>query len=191
MGKVLSKFGKNKEMRLLMLGLDCSGKTTILYKLKGSKSEEKPPSTVPTVGFNVEEVTFRKVKFSVWDVGGQDKIRPLWRHYYAGTQGLIFIVDSSDRNRIEEAGQELFKIIQDQEMSKVNVLVLANKQDIEGALSAEEIKTKMKLENIKDRQWCIFPCCAVTGEGLEEGLNWLDLHCTSEKKSKKRRESKE
>eukprot|EP00833_Pecoramyces_ruminatium_P012284 jgi/Orpsp1_1/1186316/evm.model.d7180000049720.1 len=92
MGAIFSKFGKSKEMRLLMLGLDCAGKTTILYKLnKGEK-----PETVPTVGFNNEVVTFRKVKFNVWDVGGQDKIRPLWRHYYAGTQGLIFIVDSND-----------------------------------------------------------------------------------------------
>ncbi|ORY55183.1 ADP-ribosylation factor protein 6, partial [Neocallimastix californiae] len=170
MGKVLSKFGKTKEMRILMLGLDCAGKTTILYKLNKG---EKPETTVPTVGFNNEVVTFRKVKFNVWDVGGQDKIRPLWRHYYAGTQGLIFIVDSSDSARIAEAGEELFKIIQDQEMANVNVLILANKQDLPNKLSPDEIKAKMKLDNIKDREWCIFPCCAVSGEGLEEGLNWL------------------
>ncbi|ORX48367.1 ARF/SAR protein [Piromyces finnis] len=170
-------------MRLLMLGLDCAGKTTILYKLKNG---EKPQSTVPTVGFNVEVVQFRKVKFNVWDVGGQDKIRPLWRHYYAGSQGLVFIVDSSDDKRIEEAGQELFKVIQDQDMANINVLILANKQDMEGALNVADIKERMKLDSIKDREWCIFPCCAVTGEGLEDGLNWLDSHCSEVKTSKKK-----
>lgn len=73
-----------------MLGLDAAGKTTILYKLKLNQSV----TTIPTVGFNVETVTYKNVKFNVWDVGGQDKIRPLWRHYYTGTQGLVFVVDS-------------------------------------------------------------------------------------------------
>jgi len=92
-----------------MLGLDSAGKTTILYKLKLGQNV----STIPTVGFNVETVTFKKVKFNVWDVGGQDKIRPLWRHYFAGTQALIFVVDSSDHERIEEARTELMRIITD------------------------------------------------------------------------------
>ena len=77
MGKI---FG-SKEMRLLMLGLDAAGKTTILYKLKLGQDV----TTIPTVGFNVETVTYKNVKFNVWDVGGQDKIRPLWRHYFSGT----------------------------------------------------------------------------------------------------------
>jgi ADP-ribosylation factor protein 6 len=76
MGKI---FG-SKEMRLLMLGLDAAGKTTILYKLKLNQDV----TTIPTVGFNVETVTYKNVKFNVWDVGGQDKIRPLWRHYFSG-----------------------------------------------------------------------------------------------------------
>ncbi|WP_411025175.1 ADP-ribosylation factor-like protein, partial [Salmonella sp. s54836] len=95
-------FGK-KEMRILMLGLDAAGKTTILYKLKLGQSV----TTIPTVGFNVETVNYKKIKFNVWDVGGQDKIRPLWRHYYTGTQGLIFVVDSADRERVDEARVEL------------------------------------------------------------------------------------
>jgi len=82
MGKIVSKVFGNKEMRILMLGLDAAGKTTILYKLKLGQSV----NTIPTVGFNVETVTYKNVKFNVWDVGGQDKIRPLWRHYYTGTQ---------------------------------------------------------------------------------------------------------
>lgn len=101
----------------------------ILYKLKINNSDV---TTIPTVGFNVETVTYKNVKFNVWDVGGQDKIRPLWRHYFSGTQGLIFVIDSNDRQRIDEARQELHRIILDREMKEALLLVFANKQDIKG-----------------------------------------------------------
>ncbi|EFE30161.1 uncharacterized protein ARB_02950 [Trichophyton benhamiae CBS 112371] len=131
--KLMGKIFGSKEMRLLMLGLDAAGKTTILYKLKLNQDV----TTIPTVGFNVETVTYKNVKFNVWDVGGQDKIRPLWRHYFseeprAGTQGLIFVIDSNDRARIDEARQELHRIILDREMKEALLLVFANKQDIPG-----------------------------------------------------------
>jgi len=100
----------------------------ILYKLKINSDV----TTIPTVGFNVETVTYKNVKFNVWDVGGQDKIRPLWRHYFSGTQGLIFVIDSNDRARIDEARQELHRIILDREMKEALLLVFANKQDIKG-----------------------------------------------------------
>lgn len=86
------------------------------------------------VGFNVETVTYKNVKFNVWDVGGQDKIRPLWRHYYTGTQGLVFVVDSQDRERIDEARQELHRILSDREMKECLLLVFANKQDLPGGM---------------------------------------------------------
>merc|ERR1711997_1290572 len=104
-------FGK-KEMRILMVGLDAAGKTTILYKMKLGEVV----TTIPTVGFNVETVEYKNISFTVWDVGGQHKIRKLWRHYYQGTHGLIFVVDSSDRDRIEDAREELDNILGDDEM---------------------------------------------------------------------------
>lgn len=100
--------------------------TAILYKLKLGQSV----TTIPTVGFNVETVTYKNVKFNVWDVGGQDKIRPLWRHYYTGTQGLIFVVDCADRDRVDEARTELHRIINDREMRDAIILIFANKQDL-------------------------------------------------------------
>lgn len=103
----------------------------ILYKLK----LDQDVTTIPTVGFNVETVTYKNTKFNVWDVGGQDKIRPLWRHYFSGTQGLIFVIDSNDRDRMEEARTELTRIIQDREMKDALLLVFANKQDINGGES--------------------------------------------------------
>uniref|UniRef100_A0AAR2L6I2 ADP-ribosylation factor 5 n=1 Tax=Pygocentrus nattereri TaxID=42514 RepID=A0AAR2L6I2_PYGNA len=95
-------FGK-KQMRILMVGLDAAGKTTILYKLKLGEIV----TTIPTIGFNVETVEYKNICFTVWDVGGQDKIRPLWRHYFQNTQGLIFVVDSNDRERVSDG---MFKL---------------------------------------------------------------------------------
>ncbi|KAI0383408.1 ADP-ribosylation factor 6 [Hypomontagnella monticulosa] len=170
--KMMAKIFGSKEMRLLMLGLDAAGKTTILYKLKLGQDV----TTIPTVGFNVETVTYKNVKFNVWDVGGQDKIRPLWRHYYSGTQGLIFVVDSADTKRMEEARVELHRIINDREMKDCLLLVFANKQDAPGALDPVKVKDRMALDTLKDRIYYVQPSCATTGEGLLEGLAWLSNH---------------
>merc|ERR1711979_78875 len=105
--------------RILMVGLDAAGKTTILYKLKLGEVV----TTIPTIGFNVETVEYKNISFTVWDIGGQTKIRPLWRHYYQGTKGVIFIVDSSDRDRIEDAREELTKMLGEPELQDAVVLV--------------------------------------------------------------------
>lgn len=154
-----------------MLGLDAAGKTTVLYKLK----LDQPVSAIPTVGFNVETVTYKNVKFGIWDVGGQDKIRPLWRHYFTGTQGLIFVIDSSDRERIEEAKQELYKIAMDRVMSDVPILIFANKQDMPNAMKPQEIQQKLELSSgpLQTRHWFVQPSTAATGDGIYEGLDWL------------------
>ncbi|KAK3986794.1 ADP-ribosylation factor family-domain-containing protein [Cladorrhinum sp. PSN332] len=169
---ISSLFGKlfgSKEVRILMLGLDAAGKTTILYKLKLNQTM----TTIPTVGFNVETFTYKNIKFNMWDVGGQDKIRPLWRHYYSGTQGLVFVVDSSDHARIEEAKIELHRIINDREMADCLLLVFANKQDLAGAMKPHVITDKLELGKLKDKLWFVQPAIATDGEGLTEGFGWL------------------
>lgn len=141
--------------------------TAILYKLKLNQDV----TTIPTVGFNVETVNYKNVKFNVWDVGGQDKIRPLWRHYFSGTQGLIFVIDSSDRERIEEARAELHRIMGDREMRDSLLLVFANKQDVAGAMVPEEVKERLQLNKLgPGRLWNVVPGCATSGDGLFEGL---------------------
>eukprot|EP00035_Acanthoeca_spectabilis_P020997 m.435767 g.435767 ORF g.435767 m.435767 type:complete len:178 (+) comp17889_c0_seq1:96-629(+) len=172
MGNILKKIFGNKEMRVLMLGLDSAGKTTILYRLKLGQSV----TTIPTVGFNVETVTYRNIKFNVWDVGGQDKIRPLWRHYYTGTQGLIFVVDCADTERMDEARKELHKIVNDREMQSAIILVFANKQDLKGAVTPEQLRPLLDMEKLSDRNWYVQPCVAITGDGLTEGLTWLSTN---------------
>ncbi|XP_059811701.1 ADP-ribosylation factor 1-like [Hypanus sabinus] len=158
-----------KEMRILMVGLDAAGKTTILYKLKLGEIV----TTIPTIGFNVETVEYKNVSFTVWDVGGQDKIRPLWRHYFQNTQGLIFVVDSNDRERVSEAREELTRMLAEEELEDAVLLVLANKQDLPNAMTASEITDKLGLLQMHSRSWYIQATCATSGDGLCDGLEWL------------------
>merc|ERR1712241_516387 len=151
MGTIWARFIGKKEMRILMVGLDAAGKTTILYKLKLGEVV----TTIPTIGFNLETVEYKNLSFTVWDVGGQDKIRPLWRHYYQGTNGLIYVVDSNDRDRSEDAREELTKMLNEDEMRDAVLLVLANKQDMPNSMTASEITEKLGLHNMRHRQWFI------------------------------------
>ena len=133
-----------------MVGLDAAGKTTILYKLKLGEIV----TTIPTIGFNVETVEYKNISFTVWDVGGQDKIRPLWRHCsfsassslttfaqppiksdFQTTQGIIFVIDSNDRERVSEAREELQRMLNEDELRDALLLVFANKQDLPGCES--------------------------------------------------------
>jgi len=161
-------FGK-KQVRILMVGLDAAGKTTILYKLKLGEIV----TTIPTIGFNVETVEYKNICFTVWDVGGQDKIRPLWRHYFQNTEGLIFVVDSNDRERISEAQDELMKMLNEDELRDAVLLVFANKQDLPNAMNAAELTEKLGLNSLRGRKWYIQATCATQGQGLYEGLDWL------------------
>ena len=159
-----------REMRILMLGLDNSGKTSILYRLKLGQ----PKRTVPTIGFNVETLEYKNIAFTVWDVGGQEKLRALWHHYFASAQALIFVVDSSDRARLTEAAAELHRLIKEEELHNSLLLVLANKQDLPNACNAAEISQLMKLYPPHISRSCyIQSCCATSGDGLHEGLDWL------------------
>jgi len=187
MGQAFAKiwtrmFGK-KEMKILMVGLDAAGKTTILFKLKLGEVV----NTIPTIGFNVESVEYKNISFTVWDVGGQDKIRPLWRHYYQNIQGIIFVVDSNDRDRIDDsnvnredgaertksAKEELQLMLNEDELREAALLVFANKQDLPNAMKLQEVTERLGLNKIRNRQWFIQGSSAPTGVGLYEGLDWL------------------
>lgn len=158
-----------------MLGLDSAGKTTILYKLKLNKIK----TTGPTVGFNIETFQYKNVKFNMWDVGGQDRLRPLWRHYYPKTNALIYVIDASDTKRFQEAKTHLEKVVR--ELKAVNsakgflLLVFANKQDLPGALSPKELSTMLGLKTMLDpnQLFAVMGTNGLTGVGLIEGLSWV------------------
>ena len=167
-----------QEMRILMVGLDGAGKTTILYKMK--LGEIVTP--IPTIGFNVEEVNYKNISFQIYDVGGQDRIRQLWRHYFNNTQGIIFVVDSNDRDRIEIARDELQRLAGDEELKDSVILVFANKQDIPGAMTTPEVSDRLGLAELKNRKWYIQSACALREMGLYEGMDWLSKQMSACKK---------
>ncbi|KAA6421324.1 hypothetical protein WJX79_010974 [Trebouxia sp. C0005] len=168
MSKLLALFGE-KEARILILGLDNAGKTTILYRLQVGEVV----STIPTIGFNVESVTYKNIKFQVWDLGGQTSIRPYWRCYYPNTQAIIYVVDSSDTERVGTSREEFHAVLQEEELKDALLLVYANKQDLPGALSDAQVAEGLGLTDIKNRDWSIFKTSAIKGDGLFEGLDWL------------------
>jgi len=164
-------FGK-AESRIIMLGLDAAGKTTILYKLQLGEVV----TSIPTIGFNVEHVRFEGktiVDFTAWDVGGRDKIRPLWRHYYQYGNCAAFVVDSNDRERIEEAKDQLLEFLAEDAVRDWPLLVFANKQDLPNAMQGVELAEKLGLSGLRNRHWFLQESNALDGSGLHEGLDWL------------------
>lgn len=158
-----------KESRLLVLGLDNSGKTTILKKL----SDEDISQIMPTQGFNIKSLMHDGFKLNVWDIGGQKSIRPYWRNYFDQTDALVYVIDSADKRRIEEAGAELQTLLDEEKLAGVPLLIFANKQDLITAASVAELCDKLGLNSIRGRTWQILPCSAKTGEGLQEGMEWV------------------
>ncbi|XP_041353690.1 ADP-ribosylation factor-like protein 2 [Gigantopelta aegis] len=160
---------KEKEVRLLMLGLDNAGKTTILKKFNG----EDIDTISPTLGFNIKTLEHRGFKLNIWDVGGQKSLRSYWRNYFESTDGLIWVVDSADRMRLLDCKQELQSLLVEERLAGATLLVFANKQDLPGSLRPEEIRTALELDKIRTHHWRIQGCSAVTGENLLEGIDWI------------------
>lgn len=128
---------------------------------------------MPTIGFNMETVVYKNLHFNVWDLGGQTNIRPYWRCYYSNTDAIIYVIDSTDKERIGLTKKELASMLEEEELKSTILLVFANKQDMKGALSEVEISQQLGLHAIKDRQWHICKTSALHGQGLTEGLEWL------------------
>lgn len=161
---------------IVILGLDSAGKTTVLYRLRFNEFV----NTVPTKGFNTEKIrvslggSCRTASFHFWDVGGQEKLRPLWRSYTRCADGIVFVVDAVDAERIEEAKTELHKITRLGENQGVPVLVVANKQDLRNSLSLADMENMLALGELSTpTSWHLQPACAIIGEGLQEGLEKL------------------
>ncbi|KAN0039556.1 hypothetical protein ACTA71_007353 [Dictyostelium dimigraforme] len=166
---IFSLFENKRETRILMIGLDGAGKSTILYKLKLGDVV----STTPTIGFDVETIQYKNLSMTVWDIGGNG-IVALWKHYYHGSNAVILVVDSTDRERIDEVKKGIDNniLIQD-ELRGTQLLIFANKQDMNGAMNTAEIVSSLNLNSIKDRKWYVQPCSAVRSDGIYEGFDWV------------------
>lgn len=149
------------------MGLDSAGKSSLLSRLKTGLVMD----TVPTVGFNVCTLELDKAtRLTVWDVGGQKSMRPNWRHYLEDCSALVFVVDSSDRARIDEARKALKKILADENMKEVPLMVLANKKELPNSMTIREVSTLLALPSYNDRDWEIQACSARQGLGLMQAF---------------------
>ncbi|KAA0197773.1 ADP ribosylation factor 2 [Fasciolopsis buskii] len=160
---------KEHEVRILILGLDNAGKTTIVKKFKG----EDINGISPTLGFSIQTLEHMGYKLNIWDVGGQKSLRSYWRNYFETTDALIWVVDSADRIRLEDCRDELAKLLQEERLAGATLLIFANKQDLASSLRPVEIREALALDEIKGHHWCILGCSAVTGENLLEGVDWM------------------
>ncbi|XP_045214357.1 ADP-ribosylation factor-like protein 4C [Mercenaria mercenaria] len=181
--------GGSSSTQIAMLGLDSAGKTTCLYRLKFNQYT----ATNPTVGFNCEKInvdngTAKGSVFTIWDVGGQDKTRPLWKSYTRKADGIIYVVDSTDKERLEEAKIELTKLLRCPETLGLPVVVLANKQDLPRSMDSGEVEKLLSLHELPPGQlWHVEPTCAVTGEGLDEAVEKMCELIIKKKKAKRKR----
>ena len=164
----LFKCFEQEPKRVLILGLDGSGKTTLIYLLK----YKELITTLPTVGFNIEELYIAKrLKVRLWDVGGHFKVRHLWTHYYMTTAGLIYMVDSSCEERMQESKDEFYKILKHPDVKEhIPVLIFANKHELEGALSVDDIIEFFELKKFVSNPWCVQNCSTHRQEGIWKGI---------------------
>lgn len=170
---------KERQLRLLFLGLDNSGKSTILKRLLQDPSWD---SLSPTLGFDIQSLQFLNYTLNIWDIGGQKILRPYWKNYFERTDGLIWVVDSADRQRMQECKDELWDLmVREDRLSTASLLILANKQDLPGAMSSQEIKDALDVQTLLAQRGGtakILPCSAVAGTGYEDGLRWVVDDCS-------------
>lgn len=178
MGQLIAKlmriFG-SQEHKVIIVGLDNAGKTTILYQFLTNEVVH----TCSTIGSNVEEIVFQKTHFLMWDLGGQEALRSTWDTYYSNAEFVILVIDSTDRNRLSTSREELYKILAHEALQDASVLIFANKQDVKNSMTTAEISQFLTLSAIKDHPWHIQGCCALTGEGLLAGLQWMQSQATT------------
>ncbi|EPY35777.1 ADP-ribosylation factor-like 2 [Strigomonas culicis] len=162
---------KEREMRILMLGLDNAGKTTCVKKFCGKDTT----SISPTLGFQITAFTFRGCTLNVWDVGGQQSLRSYWRNYFESTDGIIWVVDSNDAERLQTCKAELHALLKEERLAGASLLIFLNKIDIPTALSPKEIEETLDIATIRKgkRHVHLCACSAQTGEGLLEGMEWI------------------
>ncbi|XP_039649265.1 ADP-ribosylation factor-like protein 13B isoform X3 [Perca fluviatilis] len=167
-----------RKVTLVMVGLDNAGKTATVRGIQG----ENPEDVAPTVGFSKVDLKQGKFDVTIFDLGGGKRIRGIWKNYYSESHGVVFVVDSSDVQRIQETRETMAEVLQHPRIAGKPVLVLANKQDQEGALAEADIIENLSLEKLVNENKClcqIEPCSAVLGYGkkfdksIKKGMKWL------------------
>jgi small GTP-binding protein len=167
--RILDFFSRSRNnFKIIILGIQNAGKTTILYRL----SIGQLVKTTPTIGSNVEEISYNNVKLQAWDLGGQQSTRSVWDVYFVNTDAIIYVIDTHDET-YDDSKTQFYKLLSNEALKNAIILIYANKQDLPGAKNVAEIIQIYELDTIKDHIWHIQPCSAQTGEGLITGMKWL------------------
>ncbi|XP_078433451.1 GTP-binding protein 1 [Wolffia australiana] len=164
------------EFHVLILGIDKAGKTTLLEKLKSSYSKlEGLPSDriVPTVGLNIGRIEVSNAKIVFWDLGGQIGLRTIWEKYYEEAHAVIYVIDAASPSRFEDSKSALEKVLRHEDLRGAPVLILANKQDLPGAGSSDEVARYLDLKELDDRIYMFEAISALDGMGIREATDWL------------------
>lgn len=170
-GWLRSLFWK-QEMELTLIGLQEAGKTTLLHAICGDVQED----TIPTVGLNTRKVTKGKVSIKLWDLGGQPRFRQMWERYCRGASAIVMVVDSANQTTLQAASKELHELMSKPSLAGIPVLVLGNKNDLEGALTVQDLIDAMDLKSLQGREICCYSISAKKHNNIDVTLEWLIAH---------------
>eukprot|EP01114_Cavostelium_apophysatum_P009322 TRINITY_DN22427_c0_g1_i1.p1 TRINITY_DN22427_c0_g1~~TRINITY_DN22427_c0_g1_i1.p1 ORF type:complete len:190 (+),score=30.52 TRINITY_DN22427_c0_g1_i1:114-683(+) len=162
-----------QEMELTLVGLQNSGKTTLVNVLASGQFNE---DMIPTVGFNMKKITKGNVTIKLWDIGGQPRFRSMWERYCRGVNAILFVVDAADSEKFEAAKKELHDLLSKPPLAGIPVLVLGNKNDIHEAIGVDEVIEKLSLKSITGREVCCYSISAKNSVNIDITLEWLIKH---------------
>merc|ERR1711939_982473 len=182
---------KKEEFSVLIMGLDGSGKTTFLERVKSTFNDTPavdPASIAPTIGQNIGRITLSSSVIQFWDLGGQRDIRSIWPKYYAECHAVCFVIDSTDKARLEESWSVFETVVTDHRVEGVPTLVLANKQDVDGCIAVEEVKetfNRLVVGKLNVSEGAVMPISALRGDGIRDAVNWLFVRVQNSRKLRK------
>ena len=172
MGQILQKMLDafyNKKLEVVLVGLENSGKTTLLNVLAAGR----PVETCPTIGLNVKLVRKGGVQMKCWDIGGRAQYRSEWGRYTRGCDVIIYVVDANALDSIPLARKELHRLLEDRELATTPLLVIANKIDLDPHISEPDLIRELNLDYITENPWIVIPVSALKVINIDQVLSWL------------------
>eukprot|EP00638_Chattonella_subsalsa_P010526 CAMPEP_0117786790 /NCGR_PEP_ID=MMETSP0948-20121206/6036_1 /TAXON_ID=44440 /ORGANISM="Chattonella subsalsa, Strain CCMP2191" /LENGTH=177 /DNA_ID=CAMNT_0005615849 /DNA_START=53 /DNA_END=586 /DNA_ORIENTATION=- len=159
----------SKKLEVVLVGLENSGKTTLMNVIASGH----PVETCPTIGLNVKVIRKGGVQMKCWDIGGQAQYRSEWGRYTRGCDVIIYVVDAHAMDLVSLARKELHRLLEDRELATTPILILANKIDLEPHISEAELIRELNLDYIVDNPWIVIPVSALKVVNIDQVVSWL------------------